>query len=167
MSDSEDVSLPVPTRRRPSLVRQGSISGMSIFSGLKASGRQTSRRKVETAANALVSTFGAGAGAADGVIGGNRRLLPSSRQSSWKTSNGTHGGDTKGSFSLGGLGGGKACMACGMQFTWRQRRHHCRACRKVRHFRYMNCCCSVSGNGGGGGSGVWAPLHVEKQDDTS
>lgn len=107
MSDSEDVSLPVPTRS--SLVPQSSVSLLSGFSG-RAS------RKVD----ALASTLGRN--------GGSRRLLQSSFTSGGSY---TGGGTDKASSGGPGGGGGKACTACGMPFTWRQRRHHCRACRKV------------------------------------
>lgn len=128
MSDSDDMSLPVPSRGRGSgsLMGQGSVTG-GLFSGLKASGR-----------GALASTLGAGrtggGAGAGGLTGdrGSRRLIMTgsrqgSRQSSWKTSNGSNNGAR-----VEKVGGEKVCMACGIQFTWRLRRHHCRACKKVR-----------------------------------
>lgn len=98
MSDSEGVSLPVPSRTFSATTNASLLSG---FSG------RASR-------NGMTSTIG-------GRTGGSRRL-----QSSF-TSNGSTGGDRVGS----GFSGGKSCQACGVLFTWRQRRHHCRACKKA------------------------------------
>lgn len=126
MSDNEDVQLPIPSRS----------------TGVYASG-----------VNSLRSGRGGTAGAAAAAGRSSRKVVEGLRSASTRrlnyssfTSNGsnkgingenTGGSATAGSIAGPGRGGGggtqsKSCSACGIQFTWRMRRHHCRGCKKVR-----------------------------------
>ncbi|CAM9382187.1 unnamed protein product [Pylaiella littoralis] len=111
--DNEDIQLPIPSRT--SGVYSGGVS--SLRSGLGGGGR-SSRKVLE------------GIRSASG-----RRLNLSSFATSNGSSKGLDGSNTAGSIA-GGIDGvqggvGKACTACGIQFTWRMRRHHCRACKQA------------------------------------
>lgn len=103
MSDTDEIQLPLPARAP---IRTGGGGGGGFLSG-----RRSSRKVVDGLRTAS-----------------SRRLNYSSF-----TSNGSRGGgETEGSaVTIGSGSGSKACTACGIQFTWRMRRHHCRACRKV------------------------------------
>lgn len=117
MSDTEDILLPVPSRN---VARgNGTVGGGGFLSGF-GNGRSSKN---------IVDGFVSAAGLR---TAGSRRV---NNYNSSFASNGSKGGlagGTEGSAVGRGAGdGGKACSACGIQFTWRMRRHHCRGCKQV------------------------------------
>lgn len=120
MSDNEDVQLPIPSRTTG--VYASGVNSLRSGRGGTAGAGRSSRKVVEGLRNAS-----------------SRRLNYSSFTSngSNKGINGENtDGSATGSIAGGGRGGGggtqsKSCSACGIQFTWRMRRHHCRGCKKV------------------------------------
>lgn len=150
MSDNEDVQLPVPSRSLVSAASVGGGGGGGGRSGGLLSGFGTlSSRKV---VGALGSTKGHRAG------GGSRRL---NYAASFASTGGSYraGGEIDSSAGIGGGGGGsKACTACGIQFTWRMRRHHCRACKKVRMIVVLENAYLSWGKGAGEGRACMALL---------
>lgn len=121
MSDTEDVQLPIPSRKNGSsnvgandnIRGGGGAGGSSFFLGFGSS------RKL-----------GDGETRGRQRIGSRRPKLPSNGSKGRFGIDGSTTESTRGESVNGG--GTKACTACGFQFTWRQRRHHCRACRKVK-----------------------------------
>lgn len=141
--DNEDIQLPIPSRTT------GAYPG--------GVGSLRSGRGGIAGAGGGAGGTGGGATGGGGTGGGERRSSrkivvegfrsASARRlnlSSFATSNGSSKGlngstdvSTTGGFGAVRGGVGKSCTACGIQFTWRMRRHHCRACRQVTY------CCSV------------------------
>ena len=111
MSDTDEIQLPLPARAP---VRTGGGGGGGLLSG-----RRPSRKVV------------------DGLRTASSRRL---NYSSFTSKGARGGGETEGSaVTIGSGSGSKACTACGIQFTWRMRRHHCRACRKVCYDTNVGC----------------------------
>lgn len=130
MSDTEDVKLPVPSR--PTGVYGGARVGGLL------SERGTTGGGVRGAAAAAAAPGGPRSSrkVVDGLRSASSRRLYSSFASngSSKLMNGENtDGSTAGVTGGGRVGGtgSKSCSACGVQFTWRMRRHHCRGCKKV------------------------------------
>ena len=129
MSDTEEVQLPIPARTTVS-------SDVAPSEGSRGGGRGGGGGG--GGGSSLFLGFGTGLSSRKFGDGGTRRLRTAGSRRQNLASNGSNGRmETEGSVT-GGRGGGKgsnggskACTACGIQFTWRQRRHHCRACRKV------------------------------------
>lgn len=123
MSDSEDVQLPIPSRTT-GVYASGVNSLRSAGRGGTAGAAGRSSRKV-----------------VEGLRSASSRRLNYSSFTSNGSNKGINGennteGSATGSFAAPGRGGGggtqsKSCSACGIQFTWRMRRHHCRGCKKV------------------------------------
>ncbi|CAM9214234.1 unnamed protein product [Ectocarpus sp. 13 AM-2016] len=130
MSDTEDVKLPVPSRST------GVYGGAGV--GGLLSERGTTGGGVRGAAAAAAGPGGPRSSrkVVDGLRSASSRRLYSSFASngSSKLVNGENtDGSTAGVTGGGRVGstGSKCCSACGVQFTWRLRRHHCRGCKKA------------------------------------
>ncbi|CBN77334.1 putative phosphatidylinositol 3-kinase [Ectocarpus siliculosus] len=128
MSDTEDVKLPVPSRST------GVYGGASV--GGLLSERGTAGGGVRGAAAAAAGGPRSSRKVVDGLRSASSRRLYSSFASngSSKLMNGENtDGSTAGVTGGGRVGGtgSKSCSACGVQFTWRMRRHHCRGCKKA------------------------------------
>lgn len=120
MSDNEDVQLPIPSRTTG--VYASGVSSLRSGRGGTAGAGRSSRKVVE------------------GLRTASSRRLNYSSFTSNGSNKGMNGentdGSATGSIAGPGRGGGggtqsKSCSACGIQFTWRMRRHHCRGCKKV------------------------------------
>lgn len=132
MSDNEDVHLPIPSRTT-GVYASGVGSLRSGRGGTAGAAARSSRKVVE------------------GLRTASSRRLNYSSFTSNGSNKGLNGENTEGSATGSiagpGRGGGgtqsKSCSACGIQFTWRMRRHHCRGCKKVSGSCAFRVCGSV------------------------